>query len=82
MKKHGQDRWTNYIERMFQDNLIQIYNEVEVNKTYYFPSIKESRILCNYHDDVDSLFILCHELGHAYFNKSYDESFLTIAHSY
>ncbi|MGE7858093.1 ThiF family adenylyltransferase [Bacillus sp. NPDC094064] len=75
LKKHGQDRWTNYIERMFQDNLIQIYNEVEVNKTYYFPSIKESRILCNYHDDVDSLFILCHELGHAYFNKSYDESF-------
>ncbi|PFN04667.1 ThiF family adenylyltransferase [Bacillus cereus] len=75
LDKYGQDRWIHHIERMFQDNFVQVYNEIEVNKTYYFPNTKESRILCNYHDDVDSLFILCHELGHAYFNQSYGHTF-------
>ncbi|HDX9590869.1 TPA: ThiF family adenylyltransferase [Bacillus pseudomycoides] len=75
LDKYGQDRWIDHIERMFQYDFVQIYNEIEVNKTYYFPNTKESRILFNYHDDVDSLFILCHELGHAYFNQSYGHTF-------
>lgn len=75
LEKIGQERWVNHIERMFQDSFVQVYNEIEVNKTYYFPNRKESRILFNYHEDVDSLFILCHELGHAYFNQSYEHTF-------
>ncbi|HEK9103564.1 TPA: ThiF family adenylyltransferase [Bacillus pseudomycoides] len=75
LKQIGQERWISHIERMFQYNLVQVYNEIEVNKTYYFPNRKESRILFNYHEDVDSLFILCHELGHAYFNQSYEHTF-------
>ncbi|PEB53827.1 thiamine biosynthesis protein ThiF [Bacillus pseudomycoides] len=75
LEKYGQDRWINHIEKMFQYDFVQVYNEIEVNKTYYFPNTKESRILFNYHDDVDSLFILCHELGHAYFNQSYSHTF-------
>ncbi|MBC6972599.1 ThiF family adenylyltransferase [Bacillus sp. Xin] len=75
LDKYGQDRWINHIEKMFQYDFVQVYNEIEVNKTYYFPNTKESRILFNYHDDVDSLFILCHELGHAYFNQSYGHTF-------
>ncbi|ENQ3077298.1 ThiF family adenylyltransferase [Bacillus cereus] len=75
LDKYGQDRWIDHIERMFQYDFVQIYNEIEVNKTYYFPNTKESRLLFNYHDDVDSLFILCHELGHAYFNQSYGHTF-------
>ncbi|MBY0595237.1 ThiF family adenylyltransferase [Bacillus bingmayongensis] len=75
LEQIGQERWINHIERMFQYDFVQVYNEIEVNKTYYFPNIKESRILFNYHEDVDSLFILCHELGHAYFNQSYGHTF-------
>ncbi|MCI0764031.1 ThiF family adenylyltransferase [Bacillus sp. TL12] len=75
LEQIGQERWINHIERMFQYDFIQVYNEIEVNKTYYFPNIKESRILFNYHEDVDSLFILCHELGHTYFNQSYGHTF-------
>ncbi|MDH2880576.1 ThiF family adenylyltransferase [Bacillus cytotoxicus] len=75
LEKDGKHHFVHYIERMFEENFIQVYNNVEVNKTYYFPSMKESRIVFNYHNDMDSVFVLCHELGHAYFNQSYGHTF-------
>ncbi len=32
------------------------------------PKVKESRILCNFDDSLDSVFTLAHELGHGYHN--------------
>ncbi|MDC2867877.1 ThiF family adenylyltransferase [Bacillus sp. BP-3] len=64
-----------HINDLFDKNHIKVLNISEVNKNVYFPQVKENRIILNFHDNSDSLFILCHELGHSYFNLCYENSY-------
>lgn len=45
------------------------------NRTYFFPIAKENKIILNYDGTFESIFILFHELGHAYYNRFFTSSF-------
>ncbi|MFI8687582.1 ThiF family adenylyltransferase [Rossellomorea sp. NPDC077527] len=67
-----------HLEKMFADAHIKVIedpNHHGVNRTYYFPKAKENKIILSYNGSLDDFYILCHELGHSYYNNVYDNSY-------
>jgi hypothetical protein len=66
-----------FIRNFYSNHCIGVVNENSrhnINKTYYLPYTGESRIILNYDGTFDSIYVLCHELGHAYYNTFYNKS--------
>jgi ThiF family len=77
--RSGSESFVSFIDNLIINNSIAIVNDSiknGVNRTYFFPRTKESKIILNYDGTYESIFILCHELGHAYFNRFYNDHFL------
>lgn len=67
-----------HLEKMFSDAHIKVIEEPNhhgVNRTYYFPQVKENKIILSYSGSLEDFYILCHELGHSYYNNMYDNSY-------
>ncbi|MEL3970920.1 ThiF family adenylyltransferase [Rossellomorea oryzaecorticis] len=69
---------TEHIKMMFSGNHIKIVDASKnhgINRNYYFPHLKLNKMILSYAGSLESFFILCHELGHSYYNKMYNSSF-------
>ncbi|MCR8850511.1 ThiF family adenylyltransferase [Rossellomorea sp. SC111] len=67
-----------HLEKMFTGAHIKVIedpNHHGVNRTYYFPQTKDNKIILSYKGSLEDFYILCHELGHSYYNNMYSHSY-------
>lgn len=67
-----------HVEKMFTGAHIKVIedpNHHGINRTYYFPHTKDNKIILSHKGTLEDFFILCHELGHAYYNNMYGQSY-------
>ncbi|WP_273836269.1 HesA/MoeB/ThiF family protein [Guptibacillus sedimenti] len=68
-------RFISHINKMVNNNYITHLPDSEIYKTFYFPQVKESRIIIDYFDSMVPAQNLIHEIGHSYYNEFYKDDF-------